>query len=339
MDSAPIQSPPPPAPAVPKPIKRHWVLRILATIVVLLLLVAGVVQIVLWTDLPRGIVVSQIEKQLGLRLTVKSLTTGWLGHTQLNEVTIGLPLSDKAFLDVPTMKVKNTSLFGLLLGRPVAVQAIELDQPHLYVWQDASGQWNLQQVAQLLARAGGQKSGEQSAATSSTPEMPNVHLTGGVITIIDNKKRTIDIEPLNVDGYADTGVSWKYDVEIAPRVSITGRLVPGGNWEHEVAAKIQDIGIWAKPWNNDFPPVAVDVDWRGELNAAGVDGRLDIRKATVGGKSNTVEAYGALTADAGGGGVAVHPANLLLKTGVAALPELRLASGLIHFPMGCVCVA
>jgi uncharacterized protein involved in outer membrane biogenesis len=202
-------------PSTPLPTrkKKRWVLRILALLFFVLLLIVSAVQIVLWTDLPRGIVVSQIEKQLGLRLSVGSLSTGWLGHTQLNHVTIGLPLSDKAFLDAPTMKVKNTSLFGLILGQPVSVEAIELDQPHLYVSQDSNGQWNIEQVIALLAQIGGQKPGEASAATSSAPTMPNVHLTAGVVTIVDNQKRTVDIAPLSVDGFADTGVSWKYDAE------------------------------------------------------------------------------------------------------------------------------
>ncbi|HET6250704.1 MAG TPA: hypothetical protein VFE47_23650 [Tepidisphaeraceae bacterium] len=339
VPSQPDSTPPAPAPAAKatkaakasKPRKKHWILRIIVTLVIIALLLGLVVQIVLWTDLPRGIVVKQIEGQLGLRLSVKSLTTGWLGNTQLNDVTIGLPLSDKAFLEVPVMKVKNTSLFGLIIGRPVEVRAIELDQPHLYVVQNQAGQWNLQQVAELLARAGGKKSGEESAATSSRPQMPNVHLVDGTISIIDNKSRSLDISPLKVDGYSDSAVSWKYDVDVPSKLSITGRLVPGGNWGHEVALKLQDIGEWARPWDKDFPKVALDLEWHGELSNAGVGGRLDVKKATVDRKAGLLEAYGSATIAAGGDGVSIHPDNLLLKTGIHAVPDVTLASGTIAF--------
>ena len=311
--------------------RKRWLLRIAGVLVFLLLLIALIVQMILWSNIPRGIVVSQIEQQLGLRLTVKSLSTGWLGHTQLNDVTIALPLAKKAFLDVRVMKVKNTSLFGLILGRPVEVKAIELDQPHLYVWQDAGGRWNLQEVAELLARAGGKKSGQQSAQTSAAPSVPNVHLVDGIVTIVDNKNRATQIEPLSVEGYRETGVSWKYDVEIPPRVSLTGRLVPGGNWGHELVVKLQDIGYWAKPWMRNFPAVSVDANWRGALSETGIGGRLDMQKVTVGLPTGEAEAYGAVSAGVSGGVVTLTPDNLLLKTGQKALPELTLTSGALTF--------
>jgi hypothetical protein len=297
----------------------------------LLIVVAVAVQIVLWTNLPRGIVVLQIEKQLGLRLTVKSFSTGWLGNTRLNDVTIALPLADKAFLDVPVMRVKNTSLFGLALGQAVEVRAIELDRPHLSVWQDSGGRWNLQEVAELLARAGGKKSGEESAADSSSPQMPDVRLNDGVISIIDNKNRTLNISPLSVIGQRDTAVSWKYDIQIPPRLSIKGRLVPGGNWGHEVAVKLQDVGAWAAPWMKNFPPIVIDANWRGALSETGIGGRLDITKAAIDLKTGSAQAYGAIAAGYGGGVLTLKPDNLLLKTGQHALPQLTVASGSMNY--------
>ena len=213
---------------------------------------------------------------------VKSFSTGWLGHTQLNDVTIGLPLADRAFLDVPVMKVKNTSLFGLMIGRPVEVQAIELDRPHLSVWQDAGGRWNLQEVAELSPVPAAKRQAKNRRLTSDSPQMPNVHLTDGTISIIDNKTRRAEIQPLSVDGYRDTAVSWKYDIQVPSRVNIAGRLVPGGTWGHEVAIKLQDVGAWMAPWMKDFPPVVVDANWRGELSNTGISGRLDMKCVTVG---------------------------------------------------------
>src|SRR5665213_3415633 len=131
-----LAQPNPPASAAfpsPKRKKKRWVLRTLAVVVILLVLVALVVQIVLWTDLPRGLVVGQLEQQLGLRVSAGSLSTGCLAHTHRKHVTLGLPLSKKACLNAPTMDVRNTALLGILIGRPVSGQSIELDSPHLYV--------------------------------------------------------------------------------------------------------------------------------------------------------------------------------------------------------------
>src|SRR5260221_1362970 len=124
-----------PSPSSPKPRKRRWVLRILFTLVGLVLVFAVTVQIVLLTNIPRHLVVAQLEKQLGLKVDANALQTGWLGHTQLHDVKLSLPLAKSAFLDVPEMRVKNTSLFGLLLGRSVDIQRIELDHPTIKVSQ------------------------------------------------------------------------------------------------------------------------------------------------------------------------------------------------------------
>ena len=300
-------------------------------LVALLLLIVCGVQIVLWTDLPRGLVVAKVEQQLGLRLTVKTFSTGWLGHTQLNDVTVSLPLASKSFLSVPVMKVKNTSLIGLALGRPVEVQAIDLEQPHVFVWQDSSGRWNLQEVAELLARVGGKKPGAESAATSSSPALPKVHLAGGILSIVDNKDSKLDVQPVNVDGYPDTAVSWKYDVKIPPQVDITGRVAPGGNWGHELSIKLADLGQWMQPWMSEPPAITVDATWRGELTPGGITGRLQLNNAALGMKTGTIEAFGAVGAGYGGGTVTLRPDNLQLKTGQQVLPAVAVASGAISY--------
>src|SRR3954462_8887729 len=71
---------------------RRWSLRLL--LLAALLIVIGVVatQLVLWSNVPRDLVLRQLQKQLGLRVSAASLTTGWLGNTQLHDVAIALPL-------------------------------------------------------------------------------------------------------------------------------------------------------------------------------------------------------------------------------------------------------
>ncbi|HWE92715.1 MAG TPA: hypothetical protein VG269_01965 [Tepidisphaeraceae bacterium] len=324
MSDTPAQPDPPKTPARKK---RHWVLRVAAALIILLFALALIVQIVLWTDLPRGMVVSRIERELGLRVTAASLSTGWLGYTQLDDVTLALPLAEKAFLDVKSMKIKHTSLIGLMLGRAVSVKYIELDQPHLSVYQGHGGRWNMQEVAELLGRAGGKQSGTESAQTTSLPQMPALRITGGVISVIDNHNRQATIEPLEVNGYADTPVSWKYDIQIRPRVGLTGRLVPGGDWGQELTGKLQDLGAWAAPWVPDFPTTDIDFTWRGAVNNGSVNGRLDLQKLAVG----RAQASGSVNIGDAGGSLTLRPVNLLIQTGERVLPEFALASGLLQY--------
>src|SRR6478672_7748871 len=143
-----------PAARQKKPPSRlwKWLRRITIFVVGVVLVVGVVVQIILWTGIPKRIVVSQVEKGLGLRLGVESVSTGWFGRTNLHGVKIALPLSEQAFADVPDMKVRHTTLFGLIFGRSMVIKEVELDKPVVQVWQDPSGRWNLAEVVDLLSR-------------------------------------------------------------------------------------------------------------------------------------------------------------------------------------------
>src|SRR5579875_1259447 len=116
---------------------RRWFLRILIVLLVLIVLIGVVVQLVLWSQLPKDIVTRAIEQQLGLRITCKTLTTSWLGNTELTEVALGLPLDEKSFVHVPTLKVKNSNLFTLALKRAISIDYIAIDKPDVQVVQDA----------------------------------------------------------------------------------------------------------------------------------------------------------------------------------------------------------
>ena len=307
-------------------------MRILVALLILVVLIAVASEIIFKTDIPRSLVIGQVEKILALRVSAKSLSTGWLGHTELHDVALGLPLSERAFVNVPVMKVKNSSLFGLLLGRSIDVQAIEIDQPTVYVWQDSNGQWNLQQVAEIIARAAGKKPAQESQSTGA-PSLPKIKIAGATLVLTDNKQRSLTINPIDLDGYPESAVSWAYDFRMQPdaqgnpRVGVKGRVAPGGFWAHQLNAQVHDIGDWVKPFYGRIPDVHVDVQWNGQLNQSGVAGRLQCKNVTVA----NAEAYGDLLVQTAGSDVRLTPSNLLLKTGEHLIPDIKLASGNIEY--------
>ncbi len=153
---------------------KKWVVRISLGVVALLVLIVVIVQIILWTSLPKSIVVAQIEQQLGLRISTKSLSTGstgWLGHTTLSDVSLDLPLSQRSFLDVKALKVKHTSLLGMILGKGIEISSIEIDQPVIYVQQDAAGKWNLLEVASCWRKPAG-KIQRRIRSRQGIPKLP-----------------------------------------------------------------------------------------------------------------------------------------------------------------------
>lgn len=313
-------------------------LRIGIFLVGTLLLIALIVQIVLWTSLPKALVVSEVEKGLGLRMAVNGLSTGWLGHTSVGGAKLALPLSERAFLEVPEMKVDHTNLLGLALGWPIEIKRIELSRPVLYVRQNVAGRWDLQEVAELLARAGGKKTGDQTAQTSTTPALPTILIQGMTIVVIDNHDRQVKIEPINVDGKPDSGVSWKYDIEIPsqqpnvpPHLSLLGRVAPGGFWAHEATIWVHDLAPWIRPWVPSFnQAIAFHGNWSGQLNEKGVGGYLQIKDSTFG----VYHADGALSATQSGGSVSVRPENLHLSMSDPAVPADAQSPLTVSIPSG-----
>ncbi len=309
---------------------RKWTFRALLAVVVGVVLGAIIVQIVLWSSFPQKLVLSQIERQLGLRASAASLSTGWLGNTGIRDVKLGLPLADKSFLDVTEMRVKHTWLPSLLMGRSLSIQAIVLEKPTLYVRQDAAGTWNLKEVAELLARTGGKRQGQESAKTS-TPELPKLQIHEATIVVIDYSGRAATILPINLDGYPDGPLIWRYDVKSpnpagGDRVSLVGQVAPGATWKHQVNATVRDVGQWLQPWMGDLAQTLyVGGHWEGEVQDGRVAGRLVIEQA----KLKKSQASGAVAVRTEPGGATVLPENLSVQTGIAAVPDVRLTSGTI----------
>lgn len=310
---------------------RRWVIRFVLLALILLVLAAIAIQVVLWTTVPRSLVVGQVEKGLGLRLGVSGLSTGWLGHTSMGGVKLALPLQEQAFFDVPLMKVRHTNLLAILLGFNVQIKSVELQDPVLYVRQDTTGRWNLQEVSELLARAGGKKTGQQTAQTSQTPALPWLKIRNLTIVVLDNKGRQAKVAPVNVNGEPDSPVSWKYDVEIPsqqsnipPHLSVLGRLAPGGTWAHEVHIWVNDIARWAQPWKPDFKePVTFDGRWQGEFADSGIRGFLQIKESQFA----DYHADGALSAWQQSDGFGVSPENLHLRSAAATAADVRVPTG------------
>ncbi len=264
---------------------RRWTLRVAVVLGILIILILIAAQIIFSTNLPRNLVVNALQKQLGLRITVHSLSTGWLGHTTLHDVAITLPLSDKAFLNVPELEIKHSPLPWLLLTGSLSVHQITIGNPQLYVVQDPSGSWNFQEVAQLLARAGGADNTPENstAQTPSIPQLPQLDVHGATLVITDNEHRTATISNLSVTGRSDGPVVWNYHAVVPDQLDITGKVAPGGSWNHQITLDMHDIGSWMSPWINSWPSSAhLSAAWTGGIDGGGVSGHLNLNEAVFG---------------------------------------------------------
>src|SRR5439155_20831896 len=148
----------------------------------------------------------------------RALSTGWFGSTTLRDVKLSLPLADESFLDMPAMTVRHTWLLPLLVTQHFELTAIDLEKPNLVVRRDAGGRWNLQDVAELVAKA---TAGTPEPGTKTRPpKLPRLKLVDGTILIIEFDGRRATIAPVNVTGYPDGLLVYRYDGSIpAPPAS------------------------------------------------------------------------------------------------------------------------
>ena len=311
---------------------RRWSVRILVSLVLLIAVVVVVTQLVLWSSLPKKIVMSLIEKELGLRISADTLSTNWLGNSTLQNVSLGLPLSKEDFLGVKTLHIKHNTLLGLAIGNAIAVDSIEIDQPVVQVKQDAQGQFNLIEVAQLLGRALGSNTAKKSTDTG-VPKLPQVKLVDATVHFTDNQGRTADLNNIQLNGYAANALVWKYDLKVADSIALTGELAPGGVWKHKVDLVAQNLQPLLQSYGIPTYGAVVKAEWTGELDGDAVNGQLTLQQATATGVpgAKDVSASGAIDLSTAGGIVTVRPQRLDLITGNAMLSAIEVSSGNITY--------
>ena len=348
------------ATATAKPRKRHGCLfRSFVLFIVLLLLVAGLLVGVQWalqnTDYARNIALPIVERKLGLRLHAKGLKVSLFGHTELTDVSAGLPLDDQDFLHVPVLKVKHANLLQIIIDRGVSLDDITIERPTVDVVKDKYGQWNLLRVIDILGKLGGSNDPQPTATSGGVPKLPAVHLVDGTIKINDGGGHYAEVAPLNVTGQPDQLLTWRYDLHAGPKdaelLAVTGIVAPGNTWAHRLTAAVGHLDPLAQAFGSKAGAydASVNANWVGQLTDGKVGGRLTLTQVsatgvpvagdvsiangvvdvTTGGTAPAAAAVpaGAVAAASAAPLVTLAPANLVIKTTKGPLPELGVLSG------------
>ena len=287
---------------------KRWLLYIVIGLASLLLLVVVVTQIVLWTDIPRRIVVGQIESQLGLDVEIDSLSTGWFGRTELEGLTARLPLAEKPLLTAPRVTVDHNSLLGLVWSRAFELDGLRVENPTLIAREggDAEGgRWNLQELAELLQA----RLLKDDQADTGPPDLPWVDLRGVTVEVERAGRDAVVLQGVTVVGKPVGGVAYEAKAVVPGVGQVTSaRLAVGEPWEHtaefvlepegEVLAGLgvelpgvgtgdtegaEDSEESADAAADDVVPVPVRVagSWSGRFIAGVVTGRLELERAAT----------------------------------------------------------
>jgi hypothetical protein len=299
---------------------RRWLLRILTTVAALLALAIIGVQAVLWSNLPRQIVLDRLESQLHLRVSIGSVSTGWLGNATLRNVAFSLPLGDQPVLQVKTVQAKHTSVFGLLIGRDFQIDRLDLQQAELRLTRGPGGRWNYQQFADLMASPATKTPG------ASVVSLPDIHAADATVSITDGPRRCV-IENVTLDGAADSALTWKFTLDVPGHAHLIGRLVPGLDWQHEVDAQLSDVAGWVGPWLKFPADASFDGTWHGSIVEGQLRGRLQVGQAVLAGS----QASGGIDLSLSNGTINLHPDSLRIRTPYAAVKEITAVRGSVTY--------
>jgi hypothetical protein len=290
--------------------RRRWILRGLVSLLVLVIAIAIIGEILFATQIPQDLVLSLVQKQLGLRMSAKSLSTGWGGRTTLEEVTISLPLADRPFLTVGELEIQHTWLPWILISRSISIHKISCDKAEIDLIQDARGNWNIQQAARSVTRGGDSGNSADSDKKPNLPEWPDLQVSNATVVIADNQQRSTNITNLSFDGQSDGPLVWRYQANVPGQLDISGKVAPGGTWSHEVVLALHHAGSWISPWIKSWSDSSrVNVHWVGELDSGRLNARLNVENVEYGQTS----VAGAADVTTGNGQVIVSPRGLRIN--------------------------
>lgn len=295
---------------------------VIAAILAVVLAISGA-QMVLWSDVPRRVLIAAIERQLGLKVLAESVSTGWFGRTTLRDVSIELPLAAEPVLRAQLVRVSHTWPIAMLLGRSIRIERLELERSELTIRQGQTGAWNLQEAYDLIAGARGQSPAPGDSGRPSAGSLPIVLATGVTVHVVDLTGREAHIFPLDISAGPEGQLVYRFSASCPQRLNLSGTLVPGGTWPHEAQITVANADEWIRALAPAWPVATkLDARWRGQRGGDGVKGRLEIASLQLG----DTAARGTVDATASGSSLSLRPVGLLV-TSTAPFPDEANATG------------
>lgn len=299
-----------PTPEKTKRVARPWTRRVIVAVILAIVLAVAGGQIVLWSDIPRRIALTSLERLLGMQVSADSLSTGWFGSSTLRGVSLSLPLASEPLLKAPEVRCDHTSLLAILLGGSIQIERLEILRPELTICEVARGRWNITQLVELAARDQAAQASAGVFRRITATNLPDIVVDDAVVQVIDLLGHKATIAPLDLNGHRDGQLVYGFDASCARRLRINGSLVPGASWLHQGRIQVEDVGEWIRPFAPAWPDSsALGAGWRGTVVGDGINGRLEIASLVFG----DITANGVLDASITGASLFLHRFDVLLN--------------------------
>jgi hypothetical protein len=296
---------------------RRLVLTLVLVLVLLVIAAMALVQVVLWSDVPRATIVRELQAETGLRIEAATSRTRWGGTTELRDVSIALPLADDPFMWVPVLRVRHTRPLGLAIG-PVEVYEATFESPRLRFEQDELGRWNAVRAIEIVQA----RQAERPSPAEQSP-LPRLLVVDGVLELPREEGGWTEL-PLAFEGVPEGAVTWAFQLRAGEALSARGRLAPHGEWQHQVEAVFgDDQAILDVLAPEQLLPLRGAVRWQGGLSQGSFAGRLSVERF----RGGDLQARGEAGLSATGGRIVVRPRNLEVGSVEMAGLRARIVSG------------
>jgi hypothetical protein len=297
-------------------------LLVLLGLIVALLLIALVVivQVVLWSDMPRSAIERELQAQTGLRIEAGALSARWAGVSELRNVTIALPLEDEPLARVSVLRVRHTPLLGLPFR--MRVREVVLEEPLVRLRQDDLGRWNIARALEIIQA-------RQPAETPGRdlPPLPRFEVRSGIVNLLDPDGDPLEV-PVRFKGEPDGPISWRFALALGEALTAEGRVAPNGEWQHQIDAVVgESQELFAALLPEQALPLRGRAQWRGRLDNGQLTGRASIRNLRTGGFA----ARGEADVGAADGRVTVRPRGIEVRHHDDAEVIARVLSGSLVF--------
>lgn len=305
------------------------------SIALLLVLCTGVVivQGVLWSNLPRRIVVAELRQATGLNVQIDRVSAGglWFGSSSVRGVRISLPLGSQPAVEIDRVKLRHTSLIPLLVSRSLRVHRVEVHSPVVYARQSEAGQWDLAEVLATLAANLKQVSGSQGGGLL---ELPVIEVADATVELQPADGPVAVLRDTNLTGANAGQLNYRFTFDAAGLGQVTGRVARSQPFAHELAFDLTPAAalLAAATGQGGLQGISAKGTWQGQVQGSDVTGMLELAEAAWQGMGR-IRGTSAVLVQGAEAAVRVEPVALS-AAGQAISKQVKLTGGALTYRAG-----
>lgn len=303
----------------------RWTIRILLIFAVLVLVAAGVGHLILKSDWLDERILMRVSERIGMDVAAKAISVEWDGETTVREVTVRMPLSDEIILTADRIRLEHEIVPLLILRRRVNMRSVQVESPAVYLHPNENGRWNVQDAwTQWRARVASRE--RRKRRTS----LPQVAIRDALVQIAEPNGASQSLGPLDFLARPE-GLAWRFDLDIPAAAEAKGRVLPGGDWAHNVGFAVAEVEpLVRRILGGGLSPIRATGRWEGTVVQGTLSGTIVLDELAIG----PVAARGSASVQARAGRIAIRPEGLTFNEPNLVGHEVQLTGGAIRIEEG-----